>query len=125
MNPIETKVDIVKREDASQALTLELNEILKKQFEEQQGSDNFEEWLTENLGLDDKTTFTLELQENDAGEVYIQFPDELILLLGWELDDDIEFEEAGNGSGFTLKNVSQQFRDATEAFRNATSIDME
>jgi hypothetical protein len=124
MNPKETKVDIVKREDASQALTLELNEILKKRFDEQQDSDNFEEWLAENLGLNDETTFTLELQENDAGEVYIQFPDELILLLGWELDDDIEFEETDN-AGFTLKNVTKQFRDAEEAWRNATSIDME
>ena len=121
----ETKADIVKRKDASKALTLELNGVLKQRFDEQQDHDNFEEWLAENLGTENETTFTLELQENDEGEVYIKIPDELMLSLGWELDDDVVFEETDGEGGFTLQNVSKQFRDAEEAFRNATSIDME
>lgn len=121
----ETKTDIVKRENASKALTLELNEVLKNRFDEQQDHSNFEEWLAENLGVGDETTFELELQENDNGEVCIKIPDELMLLLGWELDDDVVFEETDDDGGFTLQNVSRQFRDAEEAFRNATSVDME
>lgn len=121
----EAKANIVKREDVSRALTLELNDVLKQRFDEQQDHDNFEEWLAENLGAGNETTFTLELQENDDGEVYIKIPDELMLSLGWELDDDVVFEETDNEGGFTLQNVSKQFRDAEEAFRNATSIDME
>ena len=68
----------------------------------------------ENLGAGNEITFTLELQENDEGEVYIKIPDELMLSLGWELDDDVVFEETDGEGGFTLQNVSKQFRDAEE-----------
>lgn len=96
-------------------LSIDLSDALRKKFEEESQPGTFEEWLNENCVGDEPTTvFALELQENDEGEICIKIPDELIAMLGWELDDDIVFEETDDEGGFTLQNVSKQFRDGLE-----------
>jgi hypothetical protein len=55
-----------------------------------------------------------------VGELCIRLPDELIDQLGWEVDDDVEWEESeicedwGEHKGFTLSNKSKLFRDGLE-----------
>ena len=67
----------------------------------------------------------------DVGEFCIRFPDELMEQLGWEMGDEVEWEETeicedwGEHNGFTLGNLSKRNREATEAWKNATSTDME
>ena len=95
-------------------ISIDINDALRKRFEEQSESENFEEWVSDNVGPDSACTFTLEFEENDNGEVCIKIPDELIILLGWELDDDIIFEETDHDGGFTLQNLSKQFREGLE-----------
>ena len=106
--------------------SIDLSDVLRRRFEEEAQAESFEEWLAKNTGSDEPgTTYALEFQENDEGEVCIKIPDELIILLGWELDDDIVFEEVGIEGEFTLQNISKQFREATQAWKDATSTDME
>ncbi len=110
-----------------QPVAIDLNDMLRKTFEDQKSNDQcFEEWLSDVTKEESpNTVFTLEFQENDEGETCIKIPDDLIKLLGWKLDDDIVFEEIDNTGEFTLQNISKQFRDATQAWKDATSIDME
>ena len=96
-------------------VSIDLSDLLRRRFEEEAQSETFEEWLGKNTTSDEPgTTYALEFQENDDGEVCIKIPDDLITLLGWELDDDIVFEETDSDGGFTLQNVSKQFRDGLE-----------
>jgi bifunctional DNA-binding transcriptional regulator/antitoxin component of YhaV-PrlF toxin-antitoxin module len=42
-------------------------------------------------------TYILEVQEDDAGELFIVFPDDLIEELGWQEDDILEWNIKGDG----------------------------
>jgi bifunctional DNA-binding transcriptional regulator/antitoxin component of YhaV-PrlF toxin-antitoxin module len=42
-------------------------------------------------------SYILEVQEDDNGEFFITFPDELIEELGWEEDDILEWNIKGDG----------------------------
>lgn len=106
-------------------ISIDLKEALREKFEEEAGTKDFDSWVSETTGLESGTTYTLEFHETESGDTCIKIPDELIKALGWELDDDIVFEEIGDDGEFTLQNISKQFRDATKAWKNATSIDME
>jgi antitoxin component of MazEF toxin-antitoxin module len=69
--------------------------------------------------------------DRGVGELCVRLPDELIEQLGWEIGDEVEWEETeiceewGEHKGFTLTNRSKQFRDADKARKEAVSIDME
>ena len=69
--------------------------------------------------------------DRGVGELCIRFPDELVEQLGWEIGDEIEWEETeicedwGEHKGLTLGNKSKLFRGADEARKKAVSIDME
>ena len=71
------------------------------------------------------------VQEMPSGELFIELPQKLIDQLGWEVGDDVEWDEVeicedwGEHKGFTLSNKSKLFRDADEARKKAISIDME
>jgi hypothetical protein len=65
----------------------------------------------------------IELQKNSDGELYIEFPSELMDKLEWKLGDDIDVGEIKGH--FSLNNRSKLFRDADEARKKAISIDME
>ena len=41
--------------------------------------------------------YTLEIQEDDNGDFFIQFPDDVIEELGWEDGDILEWKLKGNG----------------------------
>ena len=75
--------------------------------------------------------YVVHIQENKDGELYIEFPRELMSKLGWIIGDDIEWNETeicedwGEHAGFSLSNSSKLFRDADEARRTAISIDLE
>ena len=61
----------------------------------------------------------------------IKIPTELTAQLGWEVGDEVEWEETEiweedrEHKGFTLANRSKRFREAAEALKQAISIDME
>ena len=56
--------------------------------------------------------------DRGVGELCVRLPDELIEQLGWEIGDEVEWEETeiceewGEAKGFTLSNRSKQLRDA-------------
>jgi hypothetical protein len=65
------------------------------------------------------------------GELCVRLPDELLEQLGWEIGDELDWEENeicedwGKHMGLTLSNLSKRKRDAEQAWRNAVSVDME
>ncbi len=42
-------------------------------------------------------SYILEIQEDDNGDLFITFPDDLIEELGWEEDDILEWNIKGDG----------------------------
>jgi len=47
--------------------------------------------------MNEKKTWTLLVQEKD-GELFIEFPDEVMEDAGWKVGDDLEWEDLKNGS---------------------------
>jgi bifunctional DNA-binding transcriptional regulator/antitoxin component of YhaV-PrlF toxin-antitoxin module len=43
------------------------------------------------------TSYTVEVQENEQGELFIEFPDELIDELGWKEGDILNWDLKGEG----------------------------
>ena len=62
--------------------------------------------------------YIVKVQETPDGEPFIEFPQKLIDQLGWEVGDDVEWDEVeicedwGEHKGITLSNKSKLFRDA-------------
>lgn len=50
--------------------------------------------------------YTIEVQENEDGEPFIEFPDEVMDQVGWKEGDNIKWIDNGDGS-FTLKKVEE------------------
>jgi len=75
--------------------------------------------------------YVTKVQEAPNGELFVELPQKLIDQLGWEVGDDVEWDEVeicedwGEHKGITLSNKSKLFRDADEARKKAVSIDME
>ena len=75
--------------------------------------------------------YVTKVQEAPSGELFVELPQKLIDQLGWEVGDDVEWDEVeicedwGEHKGITLSNKSKLFRDADEARKKAVSIDME
>ena len=75
--------------------------------------------------------YVTKVQETPSGELFVELPQKLIDQLGWEVGDDVEWDEVeicedwGEHKGITLSNKSKLFRDADEARKKAVSIDME
>ena len=42
--------------------------------------------------------YTIEVQENEDGELFIELNDEILEGTGWEIGDDLEWEDLKNGS---------------------------
>ena len=86
--------------------------------------------------MSDKT-YTAKIEHLDAtdphaeGELCVRLPDELLEQLGWEIGDELDWEDCevcedwGEHTGLTLSNLSKRKRDAEQALRNAISVDME
>jgi hypothetical protein len=86
--------------------------------------------------MSDKT-YVAKIEHLDAtdphaeGELCVRLPDELLEQLGWEIGDELDWEEneicedRGKHMGLTLSNLSKRKRDAEHAWRNAVSVDME
>jgi hypothetical protein len=98
-----------------------------------------DEWLEKVMGIEKETSnkimtimtkddtneqnndhYVTKVQEAPNGELFVELPQKLIDQLGWEVDDDVEWEESeicedwGEHKGFTLSNKSKLFRDAEE-----------
>ena len=43
------------------------------------------------------TGYIMEIQENDSGDLFIEFPDELIEELGWQEGDVLNWDLKGEG----------------------------
>jgi hypothetical protein len=75
--------------------------------------------------------YVTKVQELPGGELFVELPQKLIDQLGWEVGDDVEWDEVeicedwGEHKGASLSNKSKLFRDADEARKEAVSIDME
>jgi len=50
-------------------------------------------------------TFTVEVKENSNGELYIEFPEEMLKELKWNEGDEIMWNDLGNGS-FSLNKIN-------------------
>jgi len=53
--------------------------------------------------------YTLEIQEDDNGDLFIQFPDDVIEELGWEVGDILEWKLKGNGVVLSKLNDSDRY----------------
>jgi bifunctional DNA-binding transcriptional regulator/antitoxin component of YhaV-PrlF toxin-antitoxin module len=53
--------------------------------------------------------YTLEIQEDDNGDLFIQFPDDVIEELGWEEGDILEWKLKGNGVVLSKLNDSDRY----------------
>ena len=64
--------------------------------------------------------YVTKVQETPSGELFVELPQKLIDQLGWEVGDEVEWDETelweewGEHKGFTLSNKSKLFRDAEE-----------
>ena len=62
--------------------------------------------------------YVTKVQETPSGELFVELPQKLIDQLGWEVGDDVEWDEVeicedwGEHKGITLSNKSKLFRDA-------------
>jgi bifunctional DNA-binding transcriptional regulator/antitoxin component of YhaV-PrlF toxin-antitoxin module len=52
------------------------------------------------------TNYILEVQEDQDGELFIEFPDEIIEELGWEEGDILSWDVKGNG--IVLSRVNEE-----------------
>jgi len=60
--------------------------------------------------MENKTkSFTLDVKENDEGELYIEFSDEILDLAGWEIGDQLEWKDNGDGSWTLSKKVPENY----------------
>ena len=48
------------------------------------------------------TTWQVTVQENEAGELFIELPNELIEVLGWQVGDMLKWTEAPEQAGAYL-----------------------
>jgi len=51
------------------------------------------------------TSLELQVQSNDKDELYFEFPEDLLNRLGWDVGDDLQFNDNKDGS-FTIKKVN-------------------
>ena len=51
-------------------------------------------------------SYILEIQEDENGESFITFPDDIIETLGWQVGDVLEWKLKGNGVLLTKLNDS-------------------
>jgi hypothetical protein len=64
--------------------------------------------------------YVVKVQETESGELFVDLPQKLIDQLGWEVGDEVEWDETelweewGEHKGFTLSNKSKLFRDTEE-----------
>lgn len=55
--------------------------------------------------------FIADVKENDDGEQYIEFPDEVMSEVGWKEGDDIIWTDNGDGSWTLTKKVSDTVKN--------------
>jgi len=53
--------------------------------------------------------YTLEIQEDESGELFLQFPNELVDELGWEEGDILEWKLKGTGVVLSKLNDSDRY----------------
>ena len=51
------------------------------------------------------TTYTVELKEDENGDIFMPIPDEILDQLGWEIGDVIDFQLEGDG--FRIQNLTR------------------
>jgi hypothetical protein len=44
------------------------------------------------------TTYRLDVKKNDAGELYVEFPDDLMNSVGWHVGDTLVWDDRKDGS---------------------------
>jgi hypothetical protein len=75
--------------------------------------------------------YVVKVQEAPNGALFVALPQKLIDQLGWEVGDEVEWDESeicedwGEHKGLVLGNKSKLLRDADEARKKAVSIGME
>jgi hypothetical protein len=74
----------------------------------------------DNAGEQNNDRYVVKVQETPDGELFVELPQELIDQLGWEVGDEVKWEESeicedwGEHKGFTLSNKSKLVRDDLE-----------
>jgi len=70
--------------------------------------------------------YTLEVKEKDNGELYVEFPDELLKTLDWKENDELTWKDLGDGS-FSLTKVcnNTETKGAISSITKDIAIDNE
>lgn len=53
-----------------------------------------------------RTHWTVTVEEDENGDLVLPFPADLLAQMGWDIGDELAWEEAFNGS-FTLKKIDK------------------
>jgi len=53
-----------------------------------------------------RTHWTVKVEEDENGDLVLPFPADLLAQMGWDIGDELAWEEAFNGS-FTLKKIDK------------------
>jgi len=64
--------------------------------------------MDENCGI---MTYKLEVQKDENGELYFEFPDELLNQMGWDAGDQLLWKELPNGNWTIEKDNGIQPED--------------
>ena len=59
-------------------------------------------------------SWTLEVQQYEDGEYFIEFPDDVLQEAGWKEGDVIKWSDNGNGS-WTLKKLDENHENTDES----------
>lgn len=73
-----------------------------------------------------KKSWTIDVQENEDGEMFIQFPDELLLTAGWQEGDNLIWNDNQDGS-FTLTKKEETewvLVECVSTFRQRYMVEM-
>jgi len=47
----------------------------------------------------------IQVQEDEDGELFLEFPDDLLDTMGWKTGDTISWTELPNGEGYSVQKV--------------------
>jgi hypothetical protein len=70
-------------------------------------------------------SYTLDVQQREDGELYLEFPDEILEEAGWKIGDTLKWKDNGDGS-FTLtkKETEWVLVDCVSTFRQRYLVEV-
>ena len=70
-------------------------------------------------------TYTLEVKEREDGELYLEFPDEIMEEAGWAIGDTLKWSDNGDGSfSLTKRNTEWVLVECVSTFRQRYMVEV-